>query len=46
MIIRRHLKRRDWSEEDLFMLTKEEFLATFDVSEEEYEMFHKEIQEM
>ena len=34
------------SEEDLFKYTKEEFLTRFNVSEEEYEILHKEIQEM
>lgn len=36
----------DWNEEDLSTLSKEEFLARFAVSEEEYEMLNKELQEM
>lgn len=46
MIIRRNRPNRDWSEDDLYEMTKEEFLATFDVSDEEYEMLQKEMQEM
>lgn len=36
----------DWSEEDLTTLTKEEFIAKFAVSGEEWEMLQKELQEM
>lgn len=38
--------RKDWSEDDLYDLSKENFLARFGVSGEEYEMLQKEYQEM
>lgn len=40
------IKSIAYDEEDLFKYSKEEFLARFDVSDEEYEMLHKEMQEM
>ena len=40
------IKSINYDEEDLFKYSKEEFLARFDVSDEEYEMLHKEMQEM
>lgn len=39
-------RRKDWDEEDLLNLTMEQFTARFDVAEEEYEMLHKDMQEM
>lgn len=40
------IKSIKYDEEDLFKYSKEEFLARFDVSDEEYEMEHKKMQEM
>lgn len=40
------IRSHDWSEEDLLELSKEQFTAHFEVSDEEYEMLHKEMQEM
>ena len=40
------IRSRDWSEDDLCNLSKEQFTGRFDVSDEEYEMLHKEMQEM
>ena len=35
-----------YDEDDLFDLTKEEFCKKYDVGEEDYEMLHKQFQEM
>ena len=40
------VRTRDWSEDDLLYLSKEQFTARFDVSDEEYEMLNKKFQEM
>ena len=40
------MRSKDWSEEDLLDLSKDEFTARFEVADEEYEMLHKEMQEM
>ena len=40
------IRSRDWDEEDLYNLSKEQFTARFEVADEEYEMLHKELQEM
>ena len=39
-------RSRDWSEDDLYDMSKERFTGLYDVSDEEYEMLQKEMQEM
>lgn len=40
------MRSKNWSEEDLLDLSRDEFTARFEVADEEYEMLHKEMQEM
>ena len=40
------LRSKDWGEDELTNLSKEDFLARYDVTDDEYEMLHKEFQEM
>lgn len=40
------IRSHDWDEEDLLELSKEQFTAHFEVSDEEYEILHKQMQEM
>lgn len=39
-------RSKDWSEDDLYDMSKERFTGLYDVSDEEYEMLQKEYQEM
>lgn len=38
--------RADYSEDDLYNMSKEEFCKTYRIPEEEWDMLQKEIQEM
>lgn len=40
------MRSKNWSEEELLNMSKDEFTARFEVADEEYEMLHKQIQEM
>jgi len=40
------IREKNWSEEDLLSMDKEKFTGVYDISDEEYEMAHKEFQEM
>lgn len=40
------IRGKDWSEDDLTEMSKERFTGLYDVSDEEYEMLHKRMQEM